>query len=212
MTRPRMIRVALFDDNLQIHKAVETLLRHTPDIELVGQGATGQEALDLCRQLRPDVVLMDVLMPELNGLEATRRLHAQFPDMKILVLSSLQDHDSVHDLLKNGAVGYITKNALTADLAETLRATAQGKRVFSAEAVAQLLAPAPQPPTTDFNLTAREIEVLAHLAEGANMPEIAGKLKISQSTVKFHLGNICTKLGVRTRSEALIVATKHHLI
>lgn len=207
-----VIRVALFDDNYQVHKMVAALLLSTPDISLVGQGANGHEAIDICDQLHPDVVLMDVLMPDMNGVEATRRLRERFPDVRILVLSSLQDHESVSEMLKLGAVGYITKNSLAHDLAETIRATHLGKVVFSADAFSQLMSRSSSSSENSFGLTSREVEVLGMMAKGWNMPEIAEKLKISQSTVKFHLGNICSKMGVHTRSEALILAAKNNLV
>jgi NarL family two-component system response regulator LiaR len=212
MNTSNRIRVALFDDNIQIHKVVVTLLQTTPDIRLVGQGSNGQEALDLCEELRPDVVLMDVLMPVLNGIDATRRLRERFPAIKILVLSNLQDHESVYEMIRSGAAGYVIKTALVSDLADTIRAVFQGKMVFSPEAIAQLIKPVAASEKFRFNLTDREMEVLKWMAEGLNNPEIARKLTISQSTVKFHQGNICNKLGVRTRSEALIFAARNKLI
>ncbi len=206
------IRVVLIDDHLQIHKIVTSLLTTVDDIQIVGQGVNGQEAFDLCVQFRPDVVLMDVLMPGMDGVEVTRQLHARQPAVKILALSSLQDHESIYQMLQNGAVGYITKSSLTEDLVDTIRTIHQGKMVFSTQAMAGLLGSpgAGAPPA--FHLTERELEVLALMAEGLTMPQIASKLVISSSTVKFHIENICQKMGVRTRSEALIIAAKHHLV
>jgi NarL family two-component system response regulator LiaR len=206
------IRVVLVDDQFQMHQIVSILLNATSDIQLVGQGANGQDALDLCAKLSPDLVLMDVLMPGMDGLEATRRLHERFPQVKILALSSLQDHESIYDMLQNGATGYITKNSLSDDLEETIRTICQGKMVFSTEAIAQLLMAPVMPGKVDFHLTEREMEVLALMADGLNMPQIAAKLNISQSTVKFHIENICRKFGVHTRSEALILAAKNNLV
>jgi NarL family two-component system response regulator LiaR len=151
-------------------------------------------------------------MPVMDGIEATRRLHERYPHIKILALSSLQDHESIYDMLQNGATGYITKNSLMDDLEETIRTVCQGKMVFSSEAVAQLLAAPGPAEKTDYHLTERELTVLAQMAEGLNMPQIARNLNISQSTVKFHIENICHKFGVRTRSEALILAAKNNLV
>ena len=206
------IRVVLIDDHHQIHKIVTALLGTVDDIQIVGQGVNGQEALELCGQLKPDVALMDVLMPGMDGVEVTRQLHLLQPTIKILALSSLQDHESIHQMLQNGAVGYITKSSLTDDLVDTIRTVQQGKMVFSTQAMAGLLGePVPGSPPA-FHLTEREMEVLGHMAAGLTMPQIAGKLVISSSTVKFHIENICQKMGVRTRSEALIMAAKHHLV
>lgn len=210
MTDDNSIRVVLVDDHLQIHRMVQTILRAIPDIRLVGQGANGQEGIALCEQYQPDIVLMDVVMPVMDGIEATRIVHERLPATKILVLSSFQDHESVYAMLHNGALGYITKSSLAEDLADTIRATFQGKMVFSSEVGAHLLAP-PRP-AVNFHLTDRELEVLVLLAEGLTNQQTAYKLSISQSTLKFHMANIYEKLGVQTRSEALVLAAKNNLI
>lgn len=212
MADSKPIRIVLADDHIQIHTIVVALLKEAPDILLVGQAANGQEALDLCGQLLPDIVLMDVVMPVMGGIEATRLLHEQFPDIKTVVLSSYQDYGSVVTMLNNGAVGYISKSSLSKDLIETIRTTYHGKMVFSTDVVAQLISTPGHSGQENFHLTDREMEVLALMAEGKNMPEIAEKLFISQSTVKFHIGNICNKMGVSTRSEALIIAAKNGLV
>jgi two-component system, NarL family, response regulator LiaR len=204
------IRVILVDDHLQIHRVVQVILGATHDIKLVGQAANGQEGITLCEQYQPDIVLMDVVMPVLDGIEATKVLHERLPAMKILVLSSFQDHESVYAMLRSGAVGYLTKASLAEDLAETIRATFQGKMVFSSEIGAHLVSP-PQP-TVNFHLTDRELEVLVLLAEGLTNQQTALNLSISQSTLKFHMNNIFEKLGVQTRSEALVLAAKNNLI
>jgi len=210
MTAENPIRVVLVDDHLQIHRIVQTILGATSNIKLVGQGANGQEGIALCEQYQPDIVLMDVVMPVMDGIEATKVLHERLPMMKILVLSSFQDHESVYAMLRNGAVGYLVKSSLAQDLAETIRATYQGKMVFSSEVGAHLVSP-PQP-AVNFHLTDRELEVLVHLAEGLTNQQTALKLSISQSTLKFHMTNIFQKLGVQTRSEALVLAAKNNLI
>ena len=203
------IRVVLVDDHAQIHGLVQSILGAAPDINLVGQGANGQDAVALCEQYLPDMVLMDVIMPVMDGIKATGILHERFPEIKILVLSSFQDHESVYAMLRNGAVGYLTKSSITQDLVETIRATYQGKMVFSSEVGALLSSPQP---AVDFQLTDRELEVLVLLAEGLTNQQSAQKLSISQSTLKFHMTNIYQKLGVQTRSEALVLAAKNNLI
>ena len=204
------IRVVLVDDHMQIHTIVQSTLSATPDIKLVGQGANGQEGLDLCKQYQPDIALMDVVMPVMDGIEATKVLHERFPNIKILVLSSFHDHESVYTMLRNGAVGYLTKDSLAKDLAETIRATFQGKMVFSSEIGAQLVSSSH--PAVNFHLTDRELEVLVLLAEGLTNQQSAQRLSISVSTLKFHMNNIYDKLGVQTRSEALVLAAKNNLI
>jgi NarL family two-component system response regulator LiaR len=210
MTDKNLIRVVLVDDHAQVHRIVQTILGATSDIKLVGQGANGQEGIALCEQYQPDIVLIDVVMPVMDGIEATKVLHERLPAIKILVLSSFQDHESVHAMLRNGAIGYLTKGSLAQDLADTIRATSQGRMVFSSEVGAQLVSP-PQP-AVNFHLTDRELEVLVLLAEGLTNQQTAQKLSISQSTLKFHLTNIFEKLGVQTRSEALVLAAKNNLI
>ncbi len=204
------IRVVLVDDHFQMHRLVQTILDATTDIKLVGQGANGQEGISLCEQHQPDIALMDVVMPVMDGIQATQVLHERYPKIKILVLSSFQDHESVYAMLRNGAVGYLTKGSLAEDLAETIRTTFQGKMVFSSEVGAHLVSP-PQP-AVDFHLTDRELEVLLHLAEGLTNQQTALKLSISPSTLKYHMSNIYQKLGVQTRSEALVLAAKNNLI
>jgi NarL family two-component system response regulator LiaR len=204
------IRVVMVDDHSQMHKIVQATLAETSDIKLVGQGANGQEGIALCEQYKPDIALMDVVMPVMDGIEATKVLHDRLPEIKILVLSSFQDHESVYAMLRNGAAGYLTKSSLAQDLAETIRATFHGKMVFSSEVGVHLLSPAQ--PAVDFHLTDRELEVLVLLAEGLTNQQTALKLSISQSTLKFHMTNIYQKLGVQTRSEALVLAAKNNLI
>lgn len=210
MPETKKIRVVLIDDHFTVHEIVSTLLSQTPDIVLVGQGANGQDALDLCQRYQPDIVLMDVVMPVMNGIEATRLLHERFPLVKVLVLSSFQDHESVYAMLRNGAVGYLTKGTLSEDLVDTIRVTFQGKMVFSKDVAEKLVSP-PQP-LVDFHLTDRELEVLVLLAQGLTNQQSAHRLSISQSTLKFHMANIYRKLGVQTRSEALVLAAKNNLI
>jgi len=209
-TDENSIRVVLVDDHLQMHRIVHATLGATSDIKPVGQAANGQEGIALCEQYQPDIVLMDVVMPLMDGIEATKVLHERFPSIKILVLSSFQDHESVYAMLRNGAVGYLIKSSLAQDLAETIRTTFQGKMVFSSEVGAQLVS-SPQP-AINFYLTDRELEVLVLLAEGLTNQQSAQKLSISQSTLKFHMTNIYEKLGVQTRSEALVLAAKNNLI
>lgn len=210
MPETKKIRVVLIDDHFSIHDVVSTLLQETLDIALVGQGANGQDALELCKRVQPDILLMDVVMPIMDGIRATELLSESFPSVKVLVLSSFEDHESVYAMLRNGAVGYLTKSTLSEDLVETIRVTAQGKMVFSKEIVDKLVSP-PQP-AADFHLTDREMEVLVLLAQGLTNQQSARRLSISPSTLKFHMTNIYQKLGVQTRSEALVLAVKNNLI
>ena len=212
MTDPKPIRVVLIDDHRQLHDIVAALLKGVAEIVLVGQGANGQDALHLCAELLPDVILMDVIMPVMNGVEATRLIHERFPQIKILVLSSFHDHESVYSMLRNGAVGYLLKGELSQDLVHTIRTTHQGQIVLSPEIAARLIHPPTSTTVQRFRLTDRELEILVLMAEGLTVGQIGHRLTISQSTVKFHTTNILDKLGVQTRSEALIFAAKHNLV
>jgi DNA-binding NarL/FixJ family response regulator len=203
------IRVVLVDDHRHIHQAAAMILAEAADIQLVAHGSNGQEAVALCREHQPDLVLMDVVMPVMDGVTATRTIRSWYPKIRILVLSSYQDHESVHEMLRSGASGYITKDALARDLAPTIRAVHLGQAVFSEAVAARLLDPVP---AQKFDLTDREIEVLGLVAEGLNNGQIAQELTISRSTVKFHINNIVQKMGVETRTEAIVLAAKNNLV
>ncbi|MCB0032520.1 MAG: response regulator transcription factor [Anaerolineales bacterium] len=206
------IHLLLVDDHRHIHQAVEIILGEAEDITLVGQASNGRDALLLCKQLRPHIILMDVVMPIMDGAEATKEILTHYPETKILVLSSYQDHESVHTMMHNGAIGYITKNALTHELIPTIRTAFNGNMVLSPEIAEKLLNQPILEKIERFHLTDRELEVLIAMASGRTMKEIAQDLFISASTVKFHINNIQSKLGAKTRSEALIIAAKNNLV
>jgi len=208
-----LIRVLVVDDHRHIHDVITRVLIGISDISLVGQAANGAEAIKLCEEVRPDLILMDVVMPVMDGMQATERIREKYPDIKILVLSSFQDHESVHQLLRRGAVGYITKDALTNDLVNVIRTTMQGKAVFSPNIIEKLTSPEAAPPATEkFNLTDRELEILVAMADGLTLQQMALKFSIALTTVKYHSANIFRKLGAQNRSEALVVALKNNLI
>jgi two-component system, NarL family, response regulator LiaR len=207
------IRVLVVDDHRHIHDVITRVLIGLSDISLVGQAANGTEAIRLCEEVHPDLVLMDVVMPVMDGMQATGRIREKYPEIKILVLSSFQDHESVHQLLRGGAVGYITKDALTNDLVNVIRTTMQGKAVFSPNVIEKLISPDAVPHATEkFNLTDRELEILVAMADGLTLQQMALKFSIALTTVKYHSANIFRKLGAQNRSEALVVALKNNLI
>src|SRR5512132_3917568 len=190
------VRVLVVDDHRHIHDVITRVLIGNPDISIVGQAANGAEAVRLCEEVQPDLVLMDVVMPVMDGLQATERIREKYPDIKILVLSSFQDHESVHQLLRGGAVGYITKDALTSDLVNVIRTTMQGKAVFSPTVIEKLISPQVSPTAVEkFNLTDRELEILVAMADGLTLQQMALKFSIALTTVKYHSANIFRKLG-----------------
>lgn len=210
------IQLIVVDDHIKVHQGIAAIIDAFDDLEIIGHASNGQEAISLINEQIPDLVLMDVIMPVMNGIEATRQIHAIRPDIKILALSSFQDGDSVRAMMKAGAVGYVLKDASIDDLVHTIRAAHSGKIVLSPEASTLLLqpasAPAAQAAMTDFGLTQREREILRQVVDGKNNSEIAALLVISLSTVKFHVSSIFAKMAVTNRVEAARVAMEHGLL
>lgn len=205
--------ILVVDDHRFIHDVISKIIGTENDMAVVGHAANGLEAVQFCQSAQPDIILMDVVMPVMDGLEAVRTIHSKYPEIKILVLSSFQDHESVRHMLKNGALGYVTKSSLTSDLINIIRTVLTGKNVFSPDVLERLVFSSQDPQMAHkFNLTDRELEVLVLLAEGLQNQQIAERLTISTSTVKYHKNNIFEKLGVQTQSEALVVAVKNNLI
>jgi NarL family two-component system response regulator LiaR len=206
-----VIRVIIVDDHAIVRSGLANFLNAFDDLALVGETGSGAEAPDLCQELHPDVVLMDLVMPDVNGIEATRLIHARFPDLPILILSSFDDEGRVADALEAGAIGYLLKNASIHDMAKAIRAAHVGTPTLSPEATQALIrSHARKSPV--FELKAREQEILKLLAEGLTNPQIAEKLSLSVSTVKFYVSSILEKLNVETRTEAVAQAIQHHLI
>jgi two-component system, NarL family, response regulator LiaR len=206
------IRVIIIDDQFKVHQAITASLELMDDIRVVGQGSSGHDAVLLCEQVNPDIALMDVMMPEMDGIEATRIITERFPAIKVLALSSFQEEAQVRAMMSAGAVGYILKSSSIDDLASTLRATYSGKGLFSPEITQVLLRP-PQSTSTDvYALTPRELEVLKLMVQGLNNNEIAAALVVSLATAKFHVSSILTKMEVSSRVEAVALAVQHHLV
>ncbi len=206
------IRVLLVDDHRMVRYGIKAMLSLSPDILVVGEAADGVEALERCQEQRPDVVLMDVTMPNVDGLTATARIRAAFPHIQVIALTSFVDETLVPRALQAGAISYLLKDVHDQPLAEAVRAAFQGRATFSppaAQALAQhaAVASAPRP-----SLTKREHEVLALLAEGQTNQSIAEQLRISYSTVHLHVSNILAKLGASNRTEAARLAVQHKLL
>ena len=208
------IRIMIADDHGQIHRGLSILEDTYNDLVIIAHASNGEEAVQLCEEHRPDVIVMDVIMPVMGGIEATRIIHEKYPDIKILALSGFHDDDSVQEMIKAGASGYVLKNSSLAEIATSIRAAYSGTNVFSLEVTHALFHPKTEPakPREDFGLTAREIEVLALLVKGYNNKQIAYALTVSEPTAKFHVRNIIAKLKVSGRVEAVAVAVEKNLV
>ncbi len=206
------IRVMLVDDHNVVRRGLAFFLDSLPDIQLVAEAATGTEAIQQCATIQPDVILMDLMMPKMNGIEATRIIKEQHPDIQIVALTSYADESHVRDILQAGAIGYLLKDTTIHELDNAIRAAYIGKPSLSVEATQVLIESATQPPPKDYQLTERELEVLELLVEGLNNPTIAERLTISRSTVKYHVSSILSKLGVSSRTEAVALAVQNKLV
>ncbi len=212
MDEKRTIRVMLVDDHEMVRNGLGTFLLIHDDLELVGEASDGEEALRLFASLQPDVVLMDIKMPRMDGVEATRALLARSPDARIIALTSFDDDESVERVLSAGAIGYLLKNVDADDLADAIRAAYEGKPTLGPEATEALLRASRRPLQLGHDLTEREREVLRLMIDGLTNPEIAEALFVSPATVKSHVSNVLSKLGAATRTEAASLALQHDVL
>ena len=214
------IRILIVDDQALFREGLRTLLSVQPDLAVVGEAANGEEALRLAATLRPMVVLMDLRMPVLDGVAATRRLRAEQPDCRVIVLTTFDDGEYVFEGLRAGAVGYLLKDAPSEKLFEAIRAAARGESFLQPSVAAKVIAEftrlaeqaRPRPQSLIEPLSDRELEILRLVASGASNKEIAAALFIAEGTVKNHLTNILGKLGVRDRTQAALKAKDLGLI
>jgi DNA-binding NarL/FixJ family response regulator len=206
-----IIRVLLADDHTIVREATAEILEHQPDMHVVCQAGTGEEAIDLARELQPDVAVMDIAMPRLNGLEATRRITAECPRCQVLVLTAHEEERTIIQLLQAGAVGYLPKTIGLDELLEAIRAAARGESVLPpavAAVVVRHLAEKEPPEEPAHPLTDRELEVLRAAAQGLTNYDIAQQLTVSVRTVEAHLTHVYNKLGVSSRTEAVVHAMR----
>lgn len=205
------IRILIADDHTLFRDGLRALFASLPDLEVVGEAATGEQAVAQAAALQPDVVLMDIQMPGINGIEGTRRILHASPHIGVIVVTMFEDDDSVFAAMRAGARGYILKGADQAEMLRAIRAVAGGDALFSAAIARRMMnyfaAPKPALPAQIFpELTDREREVLGLIAQGYNNPEIAERLTLSQKTVRNHVSNIFSKLQVADRAQAIIRA------
>jgi two-component system, NarL family, response regulator LiaR len=206
------IRVLIVDDHAMVRKGLISFLKNKPELELVGEACDGREAIEFCNRSQPDVILMDLIMPELGGVAATRTIHQRWPDVQVIALTSFQEKELVQDALQAGAIGYLLKNVSGDELCEAIRQARGGRPTLAPEAVQALIQPPSEVESMAAELTRREQEVLALLVKGMSNPEIAERLFISRATVKVHISNILSKLGVASRTEAISLAIQNKLV
>jgi NarL family two-component system response regulator LiaR len=206
------IRVLLADDHTMVRKGLALFLQAFDDLELAGEAEDGAAAIRLCAEIHPDVVLMDMVMPDMDGVTATRAICQKFPQVRVIALTSFKEGDLVNNALEAGAIGYLLKDVSADELAWAIRAAHSGRATLSPEAAQALVQTANQPPSPGLDLTDREREVLALMVEGLNNTQIAGRLTVSPSTVKSHVSNILSKFGVASRTEAVTLALRNHIV
>ena len=206
------IRVMIVDDHGMVRRGLAAYLISDPDLEVIAEASDGQEAIQLCEQFMPDVILMDLVMPELSGVAATRIIHKRWPEIQVIALTSFQEKELVQEALQAGAISYIIKNVSGEDLSEAIKASYAGRRTLAEEAVEALIHDDPTEDNIGRDLTLREQEVLKYLSKGMTNPEIAQQLSVSRSTVKAHVSKILSKLGASNRAEAIALALEHKLV
>ena len=205
------IRVLIVDDHAVVRQGLRMFLGMDPELDIVGEAVNGAEGVRLARELRPDVVLMDLLMPVMDGVAATAAIRRELPDTDVLALTSVLEDKTIVDAIHAGASGYLLKDTDAPELCRSIKAVAAGQVPLSPKAAARLLREIKTPPATQ-TLTERETEVLHMLAKGAPNKEIASALQISLTTVKNHVGSILNKLGVQSRTHAALYALRVGLV
>jgi NarL family two-component system response regulator LiaR len=207
----------LVDDHAVVRSGLAAFLEGYADLQLAGEARNGQQAIDLCAALRPDVILMDLVMPVKDGIQATREIRKMYPHVQIIALTSFCDESSVRGALEAGANGYLQKNITSDALARAIRTTVGGNSAdggcpyLSTEATQELIHAANNPRPAAVNLTEREQEVLHCMVMGLSNPQIAARLILSRGTIKFHVANILTKMGASSRTEAVVFALRHNM-
>lgn len=203
-----MIRILIADDHAMVRIGLATMLKVVDELFFVGAAANGQHAIDLCNELTPDLVLMDIHMPELDGISATRIIRQQHPEIKVLALTGYPDDNGVRQALQAGASGYLLKSASLEELITAIHGACSGQIILSPQAAEALVHASAAVPQEDYGLTDREFEVLLLMLDGLTNQAIADRLHVSPLTVKSHVSSVLSKLHVATRTEAVALATR----
>ncbi len=206
------IRVMLVDDHAMVRRGLATFLKVFDDLQLAGEAETGEAAIPLCAEVLPDVILMDMVLPVMDGAATTRIIRKQFPQIQVIALTSFKEGELIKKALEAGAIGYLLKDVTADELAQAIRAAHSGRATLSPEVAQSLVQNTNQPPAPGLDLTEREREVLTLMIEGLNNTQIAGRLTVSPSTIKSHVSNILSKLNVASRTEAVTLALRNKLI
>lgn len=206
------IRVMLVDDHSMVRRGLSTFLKVFDDLELAGEADNGEAAVKLCAAAQPDVILMDMVMPIMDGATATRTIRQKYPQVQVIALTSFKEGELIKNALEAGAIGYLLKDVSADDLVRAIRSAHAGRVTLSPEAAQSLVEAANLPPSPGLDLTEREREVLLLMIEGLSNTQIAGRLTVSTSTIKSHVSNILSKLGVASRTEAVTLALRNHIV
>ncbi len=212
MQKSQPIRVLIVDDHAVVRSGLGAFLMVYEDLQLVGDAANGPEALRMCEKYHPDVVLMDLVMPGMDGAATTKAIRERWSDIHVIALTSFKDEGLVQGALQAGAIGYLLKNVSADELANAIRSARVGRPTLAPEAAEALIQASLNQPALGHDLTAREKEILALMVEGLSNPDIAERLYVSRSTVKFHVSNILSKLGAVTRTEAVAITIQNNLL
>ena len=212
MQTNKPIRVMLVDDHTVVRSGLSAFLLAYEDLELVGEASGGEEAVQLCDKLNPDVILMDLVMPGMDGAAATRAIRKKCPNIQVIALTSFKEQELVQGALQAGAIGYLLKNVSAEDLANAIRSAYVGRPTLAVEAAQALIQASRKPANAGADLTEREQEVLALLVEGLSNNQIAERLVVSRSTVKYHVSSVLSMLGVSSRTEAVALALRNSLV